>query len=229
MVRNAGYVFRDRAGPARKAVLAVNCQSTAGESAMAMLSDNGMELIFRSARSHSAWLERPVSEVTLEALYELLALGPTSANSSPARFLFLRSREAKERLRPHLSEGNTEKTMAAPLTAIVGYDLHFYERLEKLFPHNQDARSWFEGNDELVRATAFRNATLQGAYLIIAARALGLDCGPMSGFDNAGVDGEFFPEGDVKSNFLCNLGHGDPDALRPRNPRLDFAEACRVL
>jgi 3-hydroxypropanoate dehydrogenase len=196
---------------------------------MAMLSDSGMELIFRSARSHSAWLEKPVSEVTLEALYELLALGPTSANSAPARFLFLRSREAKERLKPHLSEGNIEKTMAAPLTAIVGYDLRFYERLGKLFPHNPEARSRFEGNDELVRATAFRNASLQGAYLIIAARALGLDCGPMSGFDNAGVDAEFFPEGHVKSNFLCNIGHGDPDALPPRNPRLDFAEACRVL
>ncbi len=196
---------------------------------MAMLSDGGIELIFRNARSHSIWLEKPVSEVTLEALYELLILGPTSANSSPARFLFIRSREAKERLRPYLSEGNTEKTMTVPLTAIIGYDLHFYKRLDKLFPHNAKARSWFEGNDELVQATAFRNGTLQGAYLIVAARALGLDCGPMSRFDNAGVDAEFFPAGDVKSNFLCNIGYGDAEALPPRNPRLEFDEACRVL
>ena len=194
-----------------------------------MLNDQGMDLIFREARSHSDWLEKPVSDVTLEALYDLLRLGPTSANCSPARFLFLRTETAKARLRPHLSEGNTDKTMAAPVTAIVGFDLRFYERLEQIFPHNADARSWFEGNDDLVQATAFRNGSLQGAYLIVAARALGLDCGPMSGFDNAGVDREFFPDGDVMSNFLCNLGYGDRALLPPRNPRLEFQQACQVL
>ncbi len=165
----------------------------------------------------------------VRAVYNLMKMGPTSANCSPARFLFLRSAEAKERLRPHLIESNVEKTMSAPVTAIIGYDLEFYEKIPKLFPHNPEAKSWFDSNEKLAATTAFRNGTLQGGYFIIAARALGLDCGPMSGFDNAGVDREFFPGGRVKSNFLCNLGYGDSDKLFPRSPRLDFEEACEIL
>jgi 3-hydroxypropanoate dehydrogenase len=193
-----------------------------------ILSDTALDVIFRNARTHNAWLDRPVDDDTLRALYDLLKWGPTSANASPARFVFLRSRQAKERLRPALSPGNVDKTMAAPVTVIVGHDLRFYEHLPRLFPH-ADARSWFAGNDELIRTTAFRNGSLQGAYLIVAARALGLDCGPMSGFDNARVDAEFFPDGTVKSNFLCNLGYGDPAKLFPRSPRLPFEEACQLL
>ena len=166
-------------------------------------------------------------EATLRELYDLLKWAPTSANSSPARFVFLVSHQAKERLRPALSAGNLDKTMAAPVTVIVAYDLEFHEKLPRLFPHT-DARSWFAGKPEHILTTAFRNGTLQGAYLIIAARALGLDCGAMSGFDNAKVDAAFFPDGKVKSNFLCNLGYGDETRMLPRHPRLSFEEACRV-
>jgi 3-hydroxypropanoate dehydrogenase len=193
-----------------------------------ILSETALDLVFRSARTHTHWLDRPVDDETLRALYELLRWGPTSANCSPARIVFVRSRQAKERLRPALSAGNVDKTMAAPATAIIGHDLRFHEQLPRLFPH-ADARSWFAGNDELIRTTAFRNGTLQGAYLIISARALGLDCGPMSGFDNAKVDAAFFPGSTVKSNFLCNLGYGDPAKLHPRSPRLAFDEACRIV
>jgi len=191
------------------------------------LSETALDLVFRGARTHTHWLDRPVDDDTLRALHGLMKWGPTSANCSPARIVFVRSREAKERLRPALSAGNVDKTMAAPVTAIIGHDLRFYDHLPRLFPH-ADARSWFTGKDELIRTTAFRNGTLQGAYLIVAARALGLDCGPMSGFDNARVDAEFFPGDTVKSNFLCNLGYGDPAKLHPRNPRLEFDEACRI-
>ena len=191
------------------------------------LSETALDLVFRGARTHTHWLDRPVDDDTLRALHGLMKWGPTSANCSPARIVFVRSREAKERLRPALSAGNVDKTMAAPVTAIIGHDLRFYDHLPRLFPH-ADARSWFTGKDELIRTTAFRNGTLQGAYLIVAARALGLDCGPMSGFDNARVDAEFFPGDAVKSNFLCNLGYGDPAKLHPRNPRLEFDEACRI-
>ena len=194
-----------------------------------ILSDRDLDLIFRNARTHSAWLDKPVSDVTLQAMYDLMRMGPTSANCSPARWLFLRTDESKEKLKPHLIPGNVDKTMAAPVTAILGYNIRFYEQLAQLFPHDLSARSWFEGKDDLIEATAFRNSSLQGAYMIIAARALGLDCGPMSGFDNAGVDAAFFPDGDVKSNFICNIGYGDPAALPPRNPRLDFNDACQVL
>jgi 3-hydroxypropanoate dehydrogenase len=194
-----------------------------------MQSEDVLNLIFRHARSHSAWTPQPVAEPTLRQLHAALRFGPTSANCSPARFLFLVTPAAKERLRPHLSAGNTEKTMTAPVTAVVGYDLFFYEKLVQLFPHNLEARSWFEGKEALIQATAARNGSLQGAYLIIAARALGLDCGPMSGFDNAGVDAEFFPDGRIKSNFLCNLGYADHSLLPPRNPRLEFEQACRLL
>lgn len=193
-----------------------------------ILDDAALDLLFREARTHNRWQPRPVSETLLRAVWELAKMPPTSANCSPARILFVTSREAKERLKPALSTGNRDKTMQAPVTAIIGYDLEFYEKLPVLFPH-EDARSWFVGKPKLIETTAFRNGTLQGAYFILAARALGLDCGPMSGFDNALVDAAFFPGGTVKSNFLCNLGYGDPAGVRPRNPRLAFEEACRIL
>ncbi len=193
-----------------------------------MLNDAGMDLIFRNARTHNAWTDKPVSEVTLRALYDLMRNGPTSANGSPARLLFLTTDEAKLRLKPALSEGNMAKTLAAPVTVIVAHDLKFYELMPKLFPHEPDAKNWFKA-PEVAQVTAFRNGTLQGAYMMIAARAVGLDCGPMSGFDNAILDQEFFPDGQVKSNFLCNLGHGDPEGLFPRSPRLEFEEACEIL
>lgn len=193
-----------------------------------MLNDAGMDLIFRNARTHNAWTDKPVSEVTLRALYDLMRNGPTSANGSPARLLFLTSEEAKLRLKPALSEGNMAKTLAAPVTVIVAHDLKFYELMPKLFPHEPDAKNWFKA-PEVAQVTAFRNGTLQGAYMMIAARAVGLDCGPMSGFDNAILDQEFFPDGQVKSNFLCNLGYGDPEGLFPRSPRLEFEEACEIL
>lgn len=186
------------------------------------------DLLFNDARTHNRWTGRPVSDATLREMYELLKMGPTSANASPARFLFLRSKEAKERLAPALSSGNLEKTMAAPVTAIVAYDPAFYDHLPRLFPH-ADAKSWFTSSPALAETTAFRNGTLQGAYLILAARAVGLDAGPMSGFDNAKVDEAFLADHGWKSNFLVNLGHGDPAGLFPRSPRLDFDEACRVL
>jgi 3-hydroxypropanoate dehydrogenase len=193
-----------------------------------MLSDDGLDLIFRSARTHRAWLDRPVPDDLLRRVYDLARLGPTSANCSPMRLLFVKSREAKERLRPSLSPGNVDKTMQAPVTAIVGHALDFYEELPRLFPA-ADMRANYVGKPELIAATAFRNGSLQGAYLMLAARALGLDCGGMSGFDNAKVDGEFFPDGRVKSNFLCNLGYADASKLAPRAPRLSFDEACRII
>ena len=193
-----------------------------------ILNDAGLDLLFRQARTYSAWRDKDVSDVLLQAIYDLTKMAPTSANCSPMRVLFLRSKEAKEKLRPALMEGNVAKTMAAPVTAVVAHDMDFHERLPKLFPHT-DARSWFVGNESLIEETATRNGTLQGAYLIMAARALGLDCGPMSGFDRDLVDRTFFPDGRVKSNFLCNLGHGDEAGLHPRSPRLDFDGACRVL
>ena len=210
---------------------------------MDQLSDEALDLLFRQARTVTAWLDKPVSDDLLRRLYDVMKYGPTSANSCPARFVFLRSQRAKERLRPALAPGNVEKTMAAPVTVMVAYDLKFYEKLPKLFPQSPSMRTLFAENPQLVEATAKRNSSLQGAYLILAARALGLDCGPMSGFDNAKVDEEFFgagkecegceqeffPEGHVKSNFLCNLGYGDRRALPPRNPRLEFNEACTLM
>ena len=194
----------------------------------ALLNDAGMDLIFRNARTQNAWLDKPVPEVTLRAVYHLMRNGPTSANSSPARLKFLTTPEAKARLKTSLSQGNMEKTMSAPVCAIVAYDTQFNELLPQLFPHEPDAKTWFE-NEAVRETTAFRNSTLQGAYLMIAARSLGLDCGPMSGFDNAALDKEFFPDGRCKSNFLCNIGFGDPSALFPRSPRLEFEEACEIL
>ncbi len=189
----------------------------------------GLDLLFREARTHNKWHDDAVSDETLHELYDLLKQGPTSANCSPARFLFLRTKEAKERLAPALSSGNLAKTMAAPVTVIVAYDPKFYERLPYLFPHNPDATSWFTSNDSLAATTAFRNGTLQGAYLILAARALGLDTGGMSGFDNAKVDAEFLADRGWRSNFLVNLGKGDPTGVFARSPRLPFDEACVLL
>lgn len=192
------------------------------------LDDRSLDIIFREAHTHSVWLDKPVSDALLQQVYDLMKWAPTSANSSPARIVFVRSAAAKQRLLPAMSPGNVEKTRTAPVTAIIAYDTEFYEKLPQLFPQ-ADARSWFAGNQALIDTTAFRNGTLQGAYLIIAARALGLDAGPMSGFDNAKVDKEFFPDGKVKSNFIINLGYGDHAKLFPRNPRLEFSEAAQIL
>jgi 3-hydroxypropanoate dehydrogenase len=189
----------------------------------------GLDLLFREARTHNKWHEDTVSDETLHELYDLLKQGPTSANCSPARFLFLRTKDAKERLAPALSSGNLAKTMAAPVTVIVAYDPKFYERLPFLFPHNPDATSWFTSNESLAATTAFRNGTLQGAYLMLAARALGLDTGGMSGFDNAKVDAEFLSTRGWRSNFLVNLGKGDHSGVFARSPRLPFDEACVLL
>jgi 3-hydroxypropanoate dehydrogenase len=184
------------------------------------------DLLFREARTHNKWQDKPVTDEQIHELYNLLKFGPTSANSSPARFVFIRTPEGKEKLKPALSAGNTEKTMTAPLTAIVAYDPKFFEKLPQLFPHNLDAKNWFTSNDSLAATTAFRNGTLQGAYLIIAARGLGLDTGAMSGFDNDVVDKAFFAQNGWRSNFLCNIGYGDASGVFNRSPRLDFDEAC---
>jgi 3-hydroxypropanoate dehydrogenase len=194
-----------------------------------LLSDESLDILFRKARTHRTWLPKPVSDDLLRELYDLMKYGPTSGNSCPARILFLRTPQAKERLRPVLSPGNVDKTMTAPVTAIAAYDLRFYDQLPKLSPHNPGARDEFLNSPEFAQTTAFRNGSLQGGYFILAARSLGLDCGPMSGFDNAKLDAEFFPAGNVKANFLCNLGYGDASKLRPRGPRLDFDEACQLL
>lgn len=186
----------------------------------------GLDLLFREARSHNKWKDEPISDETLRELYEVMKFGPTSANSSPARFVFIRTKEGKEKLAPALSSGNLEKTMTAPVTAIVAYDPKFYEKLPKLFPHNPSAKDWFTSSESLAATTAFRNGTLQGAYLVMAARALGLDTGSMSGFDNAKVDAAFFAHNGWRSNWLINIGHGDPEGLFNRSPRLDFEEAC---
>ena len=201
------------------------------------LSNDALDVLVRKARTHNAWLDKPVSDGLLRELYDLMKHGPTSANSNPARIIFLRTAESKQRLLPALSPGNVEKTKQAPVTAIIGYDLKFYEQTPKLFPHNPAMRDMFANNSKLAEITAFRNGSLQGGYFILAARSLGLDCGPMSGFDTAKVDAEFFSAGagnpaafvDVKSNFLCNLGYGDASKLLPRNPRLAFEDACRLL
>lgn len=192
------------------------------------LDDNALKQLFLDARTHNAWLDQPVPDALLRRLYELAVQGPTAANTQPARFVFVKSAAAKERLRPHLAPGNLDKTMAAPVTVIVGSDQAFYEHLPTLFPHT-DARAWFVGNEALIATSAMRNSSLQGAYLILAARALGLDTGPMSGFDNAGVDREFFAGTAIQSNFLINLGYGDASRLHPRNPRPSFDEFAQLL
>ncbi len=190
--------------------------------------NEGLDLIFRNARSYSYWLDKPVDDALLRQVYDLAKLGPTSANMCPLRVIFTKTQEAKERLKPALDAGNVRKVMTAPVTAILGMDIHFYEKLPRLYPQ-ADARSWFEGlPEQVLEYIALRNSSLQGAYFMVAARALGLDCGPMSGFDNAKVDAEFFAGTTTKSNFLCALGYGDASKLHPRSPRLTFEEACQV-
>lgn len=193
-----------------------------------ILDDRSLDVLFRDARSHNKWQDRDVGDVLIRAVYDLMKFGPTEANSCPARFVFVKSAEAKARLKPHLDAGNVNKVMTAPVTVIIGSDLKFYDQLPKLFPHT-DARSWFAGNDEKIQKVAFRNSSLQGAYLMMAARSLGLDCGPMGGFNADGVNAEFFPDGDVKANFICAIGHGDPSGIFGRSPRLSFEEACEIL
>jgi 3-hydroxypropanoate dehydrogenase len=191
------------------------------------IDDAALDQLFREARTANAWTDRPVPDDKLREMYDLLKMAPTSANSSPARFVFVRTPEGKARLKPALSAGNLEKTMKAPVTVIVAHDLQFYEKLPVLFPHAPDAKSWFTGSSSFAEQTAFRNGSLQGAYLILAARAVGLDAGPMSGFDAAKVDDAFFQGTTWKANFLVNLGYGDPAGLFPRSPRLDIEEAAR--
>jgi 3-hydroxypropanoate dehydrogenase len=185
------------------------------------------EQLFTAARTQNGYRPTPVADDTLRALYELVKWGPTSANCSPARFVFVRSEAAKARLIDCLSAGNVRKVQQAPVTAVIGMDMAFYDKLPQLFPHT-DARAWFAGQPPKIEETAFRNSSLQGGYFIIAARALGLDCGPMSGFDRAKMDAAFWPGSTVRTNFICTLGEGDPDKVLPRNPRLSFAEACRL-
>jgi 3-hydroxypropanoate dehydrogenase len=192
------------------------------------LPDAALDQLFRTARSHGAWLDRPVSSETVREIYELTKWGPTSANSLPARFVFIRTQSGKERLKPHLTRGNVHKTMTAPCCVIIAYDSRFYDELPKLYPP-RDMRSVFAGKPALIEDSARRNSTLQGAYLILAARALGLDCGPMSGFSSTSLDADFFPDSRWKSNFLCCLGYGSGEQLGPRNPRLDFTAACLDL
>lgn len=189
-----------------------------------------LDQIFLSARTHNGWLDKPVPDELLVRIVDLMKLGPTAANSEPARIVFVKSPEAKARLKPLLSEGNVDKTMKAPVTAIIGYDLEFYEKLPKLFPHAAEgARAWFAAEPTEAAESAFRSGSLQGAYFIIAARALGLDCGPMSGFKKDEVTAEFFAGTTIRANFLCNLGYGDASALKPRLPRLDFEEIATIV
>jgi 3-hydroxypropanoate dehydrogenase len=193
-----------------------------------ILNAESLDIVFREARTHSAWLPGPVDDALLRQVYDLAKMGPTSANMCPLRLVFVRSKEAKEKLKPALDAGNVDKTMAAPVTAIIAMDIHFYEKLPKLFPH-ADAKAWFKDLPEnVLEIVALRNGSLQGAYFMLAARSLGLDCGPMSGFNNAKVDAAFFAGTTIKSNFLCNLGHGDASKLFPRSPRLSFEEACQI-
>ncbi len=194
-----------------------------------VMSDEGLDLIFREARTHNGWLDKPVDDALLRRVYDLAKMGPTSANMCPLRIVFIKTKEAKEKLRPCLDAGNVDKTMKAPVVALLGMDVHFFEELPKLFPH-ADAKAWFKDLPENVLETiALRNSSLQGAYFMLAARSQGLDCGPMSGFNNAKADAAFFAGTTVKSNFLCNLGHGDASKLFPRSPRLTFDEACRIV
>ena len=196
-----------------------------------IMNDEAREILFTEARTYNTadcWKDEEVSDTLLQSVYELMKWAPTSANCSPMRVLFVKSETAKKRLKLHLMDGNVDQTMNAPVTAIIGHSLNFHEKLPELFPHT-DAKSWFEGKDKFKQETAFRNGTLQGAYFMLAARGLGLDCGPMSGFDKDGVDQEFFKGTDIKSNFLCNLGYGDKSKIHERGPRLDFDQVCRIL
>ena len=193
------------------------------------LDANALNQLFLDARTQNKWQAKDVPDSVLKELVHLTGMGPTSANCQPGRILFVKSAAAKQRLAPFLSDSNRPKTMEAPVCAIIGFDLKFYEHLPKLFPHNLTARTWFEGKADHVHTTAIRNGSLQGAYFMLAVRALGLDVGAMSGFDNAGVDKEFFPEGSVKTNFLCNIGYGDPAGVFARSPRFAFDEMAKIL
>ncbi len=197
---------------------------------MSTLDDQGLDLLYREARTHFVWQPRDVPDEVLHELFDLVKMGPTSANCSPLRVVFIRSAEAKAKLKPCLIEGNVEKTMTAPVTAILAFDTLFYEHMDQLYPPDPDeVKGWWRGEESSGNETAFRNSTLQGGYFILAARALGLDCGPMSGFDKAALDRAFFPEGRIRSNFLCNLGYGVRDRLHPRLPRFEFDQVCRIL
>jgi len=196
--------------------------------AVSSISQEALDTLVLRARTYSNWLDKPVADEVLHQIYDLMKYGPTSANTCPARIVFVKSKEAKEKMLPCLAPPNVEKTKAAPVTAIIAMDMAFYEKLSELFPHT-NAKSWFVGNTALIESTAFRNGSLQGGYFILAARAVGLDCGPMSGFDNAKLDAAFFAGTAWKSNFICNLGYGDASKLHPRNPRLTFDEACKIL
>lgn len=196
---------------------------------MSKIGENGLDLLFRKARSHNAWRDQPLEQSTLEAIYEVVKWGPTSSNCSPARFVFCISEEAKARLASVAMEGNRAKIRTAPACVIIAYDERFHTELPRLFPHKPESEKLFADNAALAQSTAFRNSSLQGAYLIVAARVLGLDCGPMSGFDAAKLNAEFFPDGRFKSNFLCNIGHGDPKGLFPRSPRFEFDDVCQIL
>ncbi len=202
--------------------------SSTARSRGTVIPDSAIDQVFREARTFKAWTPEPVPVELLRKVYDLARLGPTSANSSPARFVFITTPQAKERLRPALAPLNVDKTMSAPVNTIIAMDMQFYDHLPKLYPH-RDMRSLFAGNQALIDETAFRNSSLQGAYFILAARSLGFDCGPMSGFDAAKLNAEFFPDGRWKANFLCNLGYGNRTQLGPRDPRLEFEEACLVL
>lgn len=195
---------------------------------MPALSDTALQQLFREARTHNAWRDKPVDDATLHQLYDLLKWGPTAANSCPLRIVFVKSAAGKEKLRPCLSPGNVDKTMAAPVTAILAWDNEFYEQLPKLFPNNLDARNWYAGKEKSIYENAFRGSSMQGGYFILAARALGLDCGPMGGFNADKINAAFFADSSWRANFLCNIGYGDPSGVFPRNPRLDFSEACRI-
>ncbi|SMN17115.1 Predicted reductase RutE in novel pyrimidine catabolism pathway [uncultured Candidatus Thioglobus sp.] len=193
-----------------------------------MLDQNALDTLFINARSHNGWLDQDISDKQISQIYELMKFGPTAANNSPARITFVKSDEAKQKLKPHLDEGNVDKAMAAPVVAIISYDIEFYEKLSFLFPHT-DAKSWYAGNPAKIKSAGEMNATLQGAYFMLAARAVGLDCGPMGGFNNTTLDGEFFPDGKTKSIFICALGQGDESKIFPRGPRLSFNEACEIV
>lgn len=195
---------------------------------MSTLPKPAMDQLFFNARTHNAFTNKPVADETLREIWNILRWGPTSANCSPLRVVFVKSPAAKDKLIPCMAPTNADKTRSAPVTAVLGMDMEFYEKLPKLFPH-ADARSWFKGNEQLIKDSAFRNSSLQGAYFIVAARAVGLDCGPMSGFDNAAVDKAFFSGTPVKSNFVCNLGYGDHSKLFPRSPRFEFEEVCSIV
>lgn len=193
-----------------------------------MLNKDTLDTLFRNARSHNSWLDKSISKTQIQQIYTLMKFGPTAANNCPARITFVQSNEAKENLKPHLDKGNIDKAMSAPVVAIIAYDTQFYKKLDKLFPHT-DARSWYEGKPEKIQSAGKMNATLQGAYFMLAVRSIGLDCGPMGGFNAETLDQTFFPDGKTKSIFICGIGYGDKEKLFPRSPRLDFDEACQII